>query len=106
MSDQTPLRASDIAPGTCKLGQVGREDIAIFNVDGTLYAVQSACTHMGGPLCEGAIWGDVVTCPWHGSEFNVRTGEVVEGPAEKSLKTYKVDVIDGVVRVTDGKSSE
>jgi nitrite reductase/ring-hydroxylating ferredoxin subunit len=54
---------------------------------------------MGGPLCDGSVWGEVVQCPWHGSEFNVRTGEVVSGPAEVEVQRYAVDVVEGVIEV-------
>ena len=91
------LRAYDVPPGTCKLGKVGGEQVAIFNVDGKLYATQNACTHAGGPLCEGSLWGDTVTCPWHGSEFDVRTGEVLNGPADTPLKVYHVEVQGGLI---------
>jgi nitrite reductase/ring-hydroxylating ferredoxin subunit len=95
------LMASEIAPGTCKLGAVGKMQVAIFNVDGQFYATQAECTHRGGPLCEGALWGEIVTCPWHGSEFNARTGEVVGPPAEVPLKTYKVRVEDGKIVLSE-----
>jgi nitrite reductase/ring-hydroxylating ferredoxin subunit len=91
------LRVADIPPGTCKLGSVAGQAVAIFNVDGKLYATQNDCTHAGGPVCEGSLWGETVTCPWHGSEFDVRTGEVITGPAKTPIKTYKVDVVDGVI---------
>jgi nitrite reductase/ring-hydroxylating ferredoxin subunit len=94
------MRADSVAPGTCARGYIGKEEVAIFNVDGTLYAVQGACTHARGPLCEGAVWGDIVSCPWHGSEFNVRTGEVVTGPAERPLKTYRVEVDEASGTIT------
>ena len=93
------LRPEDIPPGTCKLGKVGDKEVAIYNVDGQFFATQSQCTHAGGPLCEGALWGDIVTCPWHGSEFNVRTGEVTLDPATEPILTYPVTVIDGVITV-------
>jgi nitrite reductase/ring-hydroxylating ferredoxin subunit len=82
---------------------VNGKQVTIFDLDGKLYATQAECTHRGGPLCEGAIWGDIVTCPWHGSEFNIRTGEVVTGPAEDPLATYNVTVEDGklVLEVKD-----
>jgi nitrite reductase/ring-hydroxylating ferredoxin subunit len=48
---------------------------------GELCALASTCTHLGGPLAEGSREGDTVTCPWHGSRFDLRTGAVVEGPA-------------------------
>lgn len=93
------LKAADIPPGSCAKGWVGNDEVAVFNVDGTFYATQNKCTHMGGPLCEGGVWGDIVTCPWHGSEFNIRTGEVVTPPAIAPLKTYKLSVQDGVISV-------
>jgi nitrite reductase/ring-hydroxylating ferredoxin subunit len=95
------LMADEIAPGTCKLGVVGDKQVAIFNVDGQFYATQAECTHRGGPLCEGALWADVITCPWHGSEFNVRTGEVVGPPAEVPLKTYKVQLEGGKIILSE-----
>ena len=93
------LRADDIPPGTCQTGWVGDKEVAIFNVDGTFYATQPHCTHAGGPLCEGALWGEIVTCPWHGSEFNVRNGQVTLDPAETPLVTYPVEVVDGVITI-------
>ncbi len=98
----TALKASDIPPGTCKSGVADGQSVAIFNVDGTLYATQAECTHMGGPLCEGTLLGETVICPWHGSEFNVRTGEVITGPATRPLKTYQVSVQqDGVIAISE-----
>jgi 3-phenylpropionate/trans-cinnamate dioxygenase ferredoxin component len=93
------LRADEIAPGTCMTATAGGKEVAIFNVDGQFYATQPNCTHMGGPLCEGSLAGEVVTCPWHGSQFNVRTGEVVMDPAEEPIATYPVEVKDGVLVV-------
>ncbi len=95
----SPMMAADIPPGTCKTGRVNGKDVAVFNVDGEFYAVQANCTHAGGPLCEGSIWGDIVTCPWHTSEFNVRTGEVVSPPAEHPLATYSVTVENGMITI-------
>jgi nitrite reductase/ring-hydroxylating ferredoxin subunit len=95
------IKAADIPPGSCMLSRVGNEDVAIFNVDGQLYAIQNRCTHAGGPLCEGGLWGDVVQCPWHGSEFNVRTGEVVSGPAKVPVKAYRVSVVGGIVSISE-----
>ena len=70
------------------------QQIAIFNVDGHFYATQATCTHRGGPLCEGDLAGEIITCPWHGSQFDVRTGEVVQDPATEPLKIYPVTVRD------------
>ena len=97
----SPLKAEDVPPGTCKTGYVDGREVAIFNVDGQFYATQNNCTHMGGPLCEGSLAGEVVTCPWHGSQFNVRTGEVVMDPATEPIATYSVQVRDGVLVVEE-----
>jgi nitrite reductase/ring-hydroxylating ferredoxin subunit len=91
------LKISDIPPGTCRIAYANGKEIAIFNVDGKLYATQSDCTHRGGPLCEGELAGEIVTCPWHGSQFNVRTGEVVMDPAEEPIATYPITVRDDQV---------
>src|SRR5262245_23667850 len=80
------FRMGQVPPGTaCLVGAV-----AVFNVGGKPRATQAKCTHSGGPLNEGTVDGSTVTCPWHGSQFNVCTGAVVRGPARESLKTYPV----------------
>ena len=91
------MRADEIPPDSCKTGVIDGKQVAIFNLGGKLYATQAECTHRGGPLCEGAIWGEIVTCPWHGSEFNIHTGEVVTGPADDPLVTYDVNLEDGKI---------
>ncbi len=91
------LMADEIEKGECKTGIVDGRQVTIFNVDGQLYATQAECTHRGGPLCEGAFFGEIVTCPWHGSEFNVRTGAVITPPAQEPLKRYKVTVENGKI---------
>lgn len=65
---------SDIPPGTGKEVVVGDRVIAVYNVDGKFYAIDGICPHAGGPLGDGALTGPVVTCPWHGWQFDVRTG--------------------------------
>jgi nitrite reductase/ring-hydroxylating ferredoxin subunit len=73
--------------------------VAVFNVAGTLYSTQNECTHARGPLCEGKLEGSTVTCPWHGSRFDVSTGSVLSGPAVGPLQTYRVTVKGGIGRV-------
>ena len=68
------------------------EPIAVFRVGGTLYAIAATCTHAEGPLDEGEVTGASVTCPWHGSVFSLRSGEVLEGPATEPVRTYRVRV--------------
>ncbi len=69
-------KMAEIAPGQAKMVEVNDKEIALFNVDGSFYAIDNACTHVGGPLSEGELDGPQVTCPLHGSIFNVTTGEV------------------------------
>lgn len=83
-------------PGHAVFVQVQGREISVFHVDGRLYAVDRACTHAGGPLDEGSLdTGPVVTCPWHGSQFDLRTGAVVEGPAHRPIATYGVRIESG-----------
>jgi nitrite reductase/ring-hydroxylating ferredoxin subunit len=82
----------DVAPGTGKVLTADGHSLALFNVAGTFYVIDNACTHMGGPLGEGALAGEVVTCPWHGAEFNVKTGEVLAPPARRGVRSFPVQV--------------
>ena len=84
------FRANEVPPGSALL--VG--ETAVFNVNGGFCATQNKCTHRQGPLSKGKVDGSTVTCPLHGSQFNVCTGEVLRGPAKDPLKTYKV-IVDG-----------
>jgi nitrite reductase/ring-hydroxylating ferredoxin subunit len=78
---------------------VDEENVAVFNVDGTLFATQEACTHQGGPLSEGTLAGNCITCPIHGSRFDVTTGAVVRGPATRPVRTYHVEVKEDIASV-------
>ena len=84
--------ASEIPSGRLKLVDVQGERVAVANVDGSFYAFADECTHDGGPLSEGDLEGEIVTCPWHFSRFNVRTGEIVESPAEETVEVFEVKV--------------
>src|SRR4051812_3532331 len=82
------FRTSEVSPGSALL--VG--NVAVFNIAGSFCATQAKCTHKQGPLSEGKLDGSTVTCPWHGSQFNVCTGGVLRGPAAEPIKTYRVIV--------------
>ncbi len=82
----------DIQPLHMKEVQVDGEKICIVNVDRKYYAIGSICTHEGGPLADGTLEGYEVECPWHGSKFDVRTGEVTNPPASEPEPRYQVKV--------------
>jgi nitrite reductase (NADH) small subunit len=75
-----------------KLVEVQGKKIALFNLDGKFHAIDNTCTHRGGPLSEGELEGDEVTCPWHGAKFKVSSGEVLSPPAPQGVGSYKVRV--------------
>lgn len=83
---------SDIGKGTMKLVNAGNKAIVIANADEKFYAFQQKCTHKGGPLDEGFLQGKTVTCPWHGAEFDIETGNALSGPAKGDIAIYKVVV--------------
>jgi glycine betaine catabolism B len=74
-------------------------EVLVANVGGNYRAMGSVCTHEGGPLAEGDLFGGVVTCPWHGSEFDSETGDVVTPPAEESVPVYDVRVEGDEIQV-------
>ena len=76
---QTVTNTADLAPGEMKLVDLDGEGIAIANVGGEYFAFNNTCPHRGGPLADGELEGDIVTCPWHATPINVRTGEAQEG---------------------------
>jgi NAD(P)H-dependent nitrite reductase small subunit len=66
--------AHELPPGQGRVVRAGEREVALFNVAGTLHAIDNACAHRGGPLGEGALRGAVVACPWHDWRYDVRTG--------------------------------
>jgi nitrite reductase/ring-hydroxylating ferredoxin subunit len=80
-----------IAPGKGYVAEVKGREIAIFNVDGIFFAVDNTCPHRGGPLGEGELEDEVVTCPWHRWEYNVKTCFSITTPSA-SVKIYEVKV--------------
>jgi nitrite reductase (NADH) small subunit len=97
----TVARVDDVPPGTVTAVRAGDEEIALAHLDGAFYATQGTCIHLQGPLGEGRLDGPVLTCPWHGWQYDVRTGEN-EFDRAIQLRTYEVRVEDGEVKVAVG----
>ncbi len=101
----------EIGEGKSKAARIGEHDVVIFKVQGNHYALRRWCTHMGGDLSQGAIEGNVVTCPRHGSQFDVTSGKNLRGPKIGPIQlgstpdemTYQVKVegSDVLVGVSD-----
>jgi nitrite reductase/ring-hydroxylating ferredoxin subunit len=93
---------SDFQPGGIKLVYVDGEPVAVYHVDGDFYATHNLCTHADGPLNEGDLEGTQVVCPWHGSCFDVTSGDVLCGPAVEPVAIFDV-ILDGEIgRVVAG----
>jgi nitrite reductase/ring-hydroxylating ferredoxin subunit len=97
-------RAQDVPSGTVTVVDVGRHQLAVANVEGSIFAVDNECPHRGGSLGDGSInaqWSDwALECPLHGPVFDVCTGEVLNPPAAAGVRTYAVEIAGGVVRVS------
>jgi nitrite reductase/ring-hydroxylating ferredoxin subunit len=107
MARHVVARASELPPGSRKLVEVEGRSIGVFNVDGQLFALRDRCPHQGGPLCSGRVSGSVTSsrpgeylwdgsspvlrCPWHGWEFDMRTGQSWFDPARTRVKSYQVE---------------
>jgi nitrite reductase/ring-hydroxylating ferredoxin subunit len=82
-----------LAIGELRSFKVRGHEVLAANVEGKIYCLDGRCTHAGAPLAEGSLNGEVLTCPWHYSQFDITSGIVIRGPANKPLRTYKI--IDG-----------
>jgi len=101
MTDFIKVAQSDeLEDGELMAVEVDGEPVCLAKVDGCIYAFTDNCTHISGPLNEGELDGEVLTCPWHGAQFNVKTGKVLRGPARQDIATYPVRVEDNAVFVS------
>ena len=101
MTDFFKVTQSDeLEDGELMAVEVDGEPVCLAKVDGCIYAFTDNCTHISGPLSEGELDGEVLTCPWHGAQFNVKTGKVLRGPARQDIATYPVRVEDNAVFVS------
>jgi nitrite reductase (NADH) small subunit len=90
--------AEDLPPGECREYVAGERIVALFNVGGTFYALDGICPHQGGPLGKGALSGCIVTCPWHGFQFDVTTGKH-QTSSSLTQPSFAVKIEDGGVWV-------
>jgi nitrite reductase/ring-hydroxylating ferredoxin subunit len=88
----------DVKPGHGIVVELSAKTLAVFNVDGTFHAIDNTCIHRGGPLGEGELEGSVVTCPWHGWQYDVTTGACVANLAAK-VERYEVQIEGTDVKV-------
>ena len=91
--------AQSLSPGEAVAVEVEGKRIAVFNVEGTFYALDDECPHAGGPLSEGQVKDCKVTCPWHEADFDLTTGAVLSPPAFEGVKSYKVVIEENDVKV-------
>jgi nitrite reductase (NADH) small subunit len=94
----TVAHVEDVPPGTARVVKAGERELALFNVGGNFHATQGECLHLGGPLGHGKLDGCVVSCPWHGWQYDVTTGEN-EFDRALALEPFEVVVEDGDVKV-------
>lgn len=108
LARHTVATVDEVRPGERKIVEVGGRSIGIFNVDGEFFALRNQCPHEGGPLCEGLLTGflrsrvpgdysygrrgEILRCPWHQWEFDVKTGQSWFDPAKTRVRSYDVSV--------------
>lgn len=86
------LSLSDLPPGSANAVEVQGKEIGLFNVDGTVYALDNQCPHAEGPLAEGTVREGQVECPWHGACFDLKSGASTSPLAPDGVKAYPVRV--------------
>ena len=94
----TVAKPEDLAPGQGCVVEVNGNEVALFNLDGTFYAIDNMCAHQGGPLGEGLLEGETVICPWHSWKYNVKSGVCSSNPSV-NVKTYSVKIENGQIKV-------
>ena len=111
MKRQVVARAVEVAPGHCKIVNVNGREIGVFNLNGEYFALANRCPHEGGPLCQGKIIAlvqsdgpgnyrlarhqEFLRCPWHGWEFEIRTGQSWCDPKSTRARQFRVKVESG-----------
>jgi len=99
MSFVEVTKMSELPVGTMKGVTVENKAILVANINGSYYAIAGKCTHAGGDLSKGKLEGSVVTCPRHGSKFDVTTGNRISGPARQNEARYEVKIEGNSIEV-------
>lgn len=94
----TVARTSDIPAGERKIVQVGALSIGVFHHNGQYYALVNSCLHRGGPVCTGPLEGEILTCPWHGFQYDLRDGRLLVDPSAH-LDVFPVRVENGEIQI-------
>jgi nitrite reductase/ring-hydroxylating ferredoxin subunit/uncharacterized membrane protein len=97
--DRPVCNQSELGDGQIMLAKIQNERVVVARCSDGMVAFGDHCTHRGGPLSDGALVGCTIQCPWHGSQFDVRSGRVVAGPAGEKIKTYDIEIRAGEVYV-------
>jgi nitrite reductase/ring-hydroxylating ferredoxin subunit len=84
--------AIDISLGEMRQFDLKDKEVLVINLNGELYCLDGRCSHAGAPLYEGTLEGEILTCPWHYSQFNIKDGSVFRGPAEEPLHLYRTEI--------------
>lgn len=97
---------AEFQPGSVRSVEVDGTQVAVFNLEGTCYAIEDSCPHDGGVLTGGDVEGDEVICPRHGARFCIKTGKVLAPPAYEDVAVFAVRVEAGTVQVRDTRWDE
>ena len=92
-------KIDQIASGQQRLVRAQGQEFALFNIEGTIYAINNSCPHSRGPLSEGRLAANIITCPWHGAKFDITSGQCLAAPATVDVQTYPVHIKDGTIFV-------
>ena len=92
-------KTDEIASGQMKSVKSAGKDLLITNIDGKYYAIGSKCSHRGGDLSKGKLNGKIITCPLHGSKFDVTTGKLTGGPAQRDESVFEVKIEGNIIKV-------
>lgn len=104
--DRPVLNKSELADGQMLLAKIAGERVVVGRCGEGFFAFSDRCTHKGGPLFDGALVGCTVQCPWHGSQFDIKTGRVVAGPAKNRIRLYDTEIKGNEVYVLPEKREE